>query len=40
MGTKRFQSEDFSLLIVKFKKLGFSALLSVIWAGQERKLNY
>jgi len=27
MGPKRFQSQNFSLLIVKFKKLGFSALL-------------
>jgi len=27
MGPKRFYSQNFSLFIVKFKKLGFSALL-------------
>jgi len=29
MGPKRFWSQKFSLLIVKFKKLGFSAPLSM-----------
>jgi len=28
MGPKRFYSEDFSLCVVKFKKLGFSAALN------------
>jgi len=28
--TKRFQSQIFSLFVVKFKKLGFSAPLSLV----------
>jgi len=35
MGPKRFQSQNFSLFIVKFKKLGFSALFS----HQNRRLR-
>jgi len=30
MGPKRFQRQDFSLFIVKFKKLGFSAPLKLL----------
>jgi len=30
MEPKRFYSQNFSLFIVKFKKLGFSALLSQV----------
>jgi len=37
MGPKRFQSQNFSLFIVKLKKLGFSAPLCITFANTEEQ---
>jgi len=39
MGPKLFESQIFSLFIVKFKKLGFSALLRVLDHQEVNRIN-